>query len=190
VYSPPWWADDALADSITSIVTQPAIEWLRAEGRPFRGVLYPGLFVTEDGFKVIEFNSRFGDPEAQALLPRLQSDLLDVAVGVANGRLRGVPVEWDTSATVCVVLASGGYPNAYNTGLPITGLDEVDDDVLVFHAGTKRGADGGVVTAGGRVLSIVARAASLAEARAKAYANAERVRFEGVHYRRDIGAAG
>ena len=187
VYSPPWWADDSLANEITDRVIQPAVEWLRAEGRPFRGVLYPGLFVTDDGIKVIEFNSRFGDPEAQALLPRLKTDLLDIVWAVANGRLRSVELEWSEEASICIVCASGGYPADYKTGFPISGLDSLDADVEVFHAGTRRDTDGQVVTSGGRVLGVTARAPTLAEARARAYANIDRISFEGMHYRTDIG---
>jgi phosphoribosylamine--glycine ligase len=187
VYSPPWWADEGLADEVNQRVSQPAIEWLRAEGRPFRGVLYPGLFVTDDGIRVIEFNSRFGDPEAQALLPRLKSDLLDIVWAVANGRLRGVDVEWSDEASICVVCASGGYPMEYKTGMPIIGLDSLDKDVMVFHAGTRPGTDGALLTAGGRVLGITATAPTLALARKKAYDNIGRIHFEGMHYRTDIG---
>jgi phosphoribosylamine--glycine ligase len=187
VYSPPWWADADLADEVNRRVTQPAIEWLRAEGRPFRGVLYPGLFVTDAGIKVIEFNARFGDPEAQALLPRLKSDLLDVVWAVANGRLRNVQVEWSEEASICVVCASGGYPSEYETGMPIKGLESLDPEIVVFHAGTRRAADGGLVTAGGRVLGVTATAPTLAEARKKAYENVARIHFEGMHYRTDIG---
>jgi phosphoribosylamine---glycine ligase len=187
VYSPPWWADDELPSEINGRVMQPAIEWLRAEGRPFRGVLYPGLFVTDDGIKIIEFNARFGDPEAQALLPRLKTDLLDIVWAVANGRLRGIDIEWSEEASVCVICASGGYPAEYKTGLPISGLDSIDADVQVFHAGAKRDANGTLLTAGGRVLGVTATAPTLAEARTKVYANIQRIGFDGMHYRTDVG---
>jgi phosphoribosylamine--glycine ligase len=186
VLSPPSWAPPDLAETIREQVIQPAIDGMRAEGRPYRGVIYPGLFVTEAGVKVIEFNARFGDPETQALLPRLKTDLLDIVWACVNGMLDQIEVEWEDTASVCVVLASGGYPGEYRTGLAISGLDAVDEDVLVFHAGTRFENDG-VVTAGGRVLNVVATAAMLAEARAKAYANVARIHFEGMHYRRDIG---
>jgi phosphoribosylamine---glycine ligase len=189
VYSPPWWAGEGLEEQIRRQVLQPAADGMREEGRPFRGVLYPGVFVTDSGLRVFEFNARMGDPEAQALLPRLQTDLLEIACACANGTLHQVKVEWDDRATVCVVIASGGYPGSYTTGLPISGLDDIDDDVQVFHAGTRLGADGGVVTAGGRVLSVVAAGSTLELARGKAYANVERISFEGAHFRRDIGVA-
>lgn len=187
VYSPPWWGGPGLEEDVLSRVIRPAIDGLRAESRPFCGVIYPGVMVTETGLQVFEFNARMGDPETQALLPRLKSDLLDIVWAAVNGRLQAVEVEWSGDASVCVVLASGGYPGDYRTGLPIGGLHSVDADVQVFHAGTRRLESGEFVTAGGRVLSVVATGGTLAEARAKAYANVERIRFEGVHYRRDIG---
>ncbi len=186
-YSPPDWLDADTAAWIDQHVTEAAVRALLEEGRPYRGVLYPGLMITDDGPKVLEFNCRFGDPETQALLPRLKSDLLEVLWAVVNNRLDQVTVEWSDEACVGVVLASGGYPGAYETGFPIEGLDAVDADVQVFHAGTRRREDGAVVTAGGRVLTVVATGATLAEAREKAYRNVERIRFQGVHYRRDIG---
>jgi phosphoribosylamine---glycine ligase len=187
VYSPPWWADAALEAAIRERVLQPAVDGMAAEARPFRGIVYPGVFATEDGPIVFEFNARFGDPEAQALLPRLDSDLLEIALACVNQRLHELEVRWSAEASVCVVAASGGYPESYPTGLPITGLDALDPDVRVFHAGTRRETNGSLVTAGGRVLSVVATGPDLESARRKAYANLERVRFEGMHYRRDIG---
>jgi phosphoribosylamine--glycine ligase len=138
---------------------------------------------------VIEFNCRFGDPEAQALLPRLESDLLEVFWAVANNRLHEIELRWSADACVAVALASGGYPGSYETGLPIDGLSDIDSDVHVFHAGTRRADDGALVTAGGRVLTVAATGDTLEQARAKAYRNVERIRFEGMHYRRDIGTA-
>jgi len=187
VYSPPWWADAAIEEAIRTRITEAAVAGMAADGRPFRGVIYPGVMVTDAGPVVIEFNARMGDPETQALLPRLKSDLLEIVWAVVNGRLDEVAIDWEANASVCVVLASGGYPGSYRTGLPITGVDGVDANVQVFHAGTRRDEDGRLVTSGGRVLSVVATGATLAAARAKAYRNVERVRFEGVHYRRDIG---
>jgi phosphoribosylamine--glycine ligase len=187
VYSPPWWADEAFADAVTKRVIEPAVAGMRAEGRPFRGIIYPGVMATETGPQVFEFNARFGDPEAQALLVRLKSDLLDIVWACVNGRLDEVKIEWSDEASVCVVLASRGYPGEYPTGLPISGLDGVEAGVQVFHAGTRRTDGGAIVTAGGRVLGVTATAPTLAEARSKAYENAARIHFEGVHYRRDIG---
>ena len=188
-YSPPGWLDGSTANTIQREITEAAVRAMMAEGRPYRGVLYPGLMIGDDGPQVIEFNCRFGDPETQVLLPRLESDLLDVLWAVANNRLHEIELRWSDEACVAVVLASGGYPDAYETGFPIDGLAEIDPDVLVFQAGTRRRDDGTLVTAGGRVLTVAAAGATLAEAREKAYRNVERIRFQGRHYRRDIGVA-
>ena len=187
VYSPPWWADDSLDAAIRDNVLLPAVRGMAADGVPFKGILYPGVFSTPDGPLVFEFNARFGDPEAQSLLVRLDSDLLAIVWACANGTLDQVDVRWSTDASVCVVMASNGYPGSYATGLPISGLEDVDPDVVVFHAGTRREAEGRVVTAGGRVLGVTAKGSTLEDARRKAYANVERISFEGAHYRRDIG---
>ena len=187
VFSPPWWAGAGLAQDILTGVTQTTIEGLRAESRPFCGVIYPGIMVTEAGLQVLEFNARMGDPETQALLPRLKTDLFDIVWACVNGRLHEVEVEWEDNASVCVVLASEGYPDAYETGRAITGLEALDVDVEVFHAGTRRLDSGALVTSGGRVLNVVATGKTLIEARTKAYANVERIHFDGMHYRRDIG---
>jgi phosphoribosylamine--glycine ligase len=186
-YSPAYWLDPATADWIDQHVTRAAVMGMFASGRPYRGVIYPGLMITAEGPMVLEFNCRFGDPEAQVLLPRLQSDLLDILVAATNSSLDQVDVEWSDDACVGVVLASGGYPGKYETGFPIEGLVDVESDVMVFHAGTARREDGAVVTAGGRVLTVAATGPTLEAAREKAYRNVERIRFEGVHYRRDIG---
>jgi phosphoribosylamine--glycine ligase len=186
VYSPPWWAKPGLQDQITARVCEPLVRAMASEDRPFRGIVYPGIFVNESGLQVFECNARFGDPEAQALLVRLESDLLDIVWAAVNSRLDDLEIEWSPRASVCVVLASGGYPGSYATGLPIDGLADIDPDVQVFHAGTRRSGDGACFTAGGRVLNVVATAPTLAEARARAYTNVERIRFDGMHYRRDI----
>jgi phosphoribosylamine--glycine ligase len=157
------------------------------EGRTYRGVLYPGLLVTEAGPHVLEYNCRFGDPETQAILPRLKSDLLEILWAVANGTLAQASVEWREEACVGVVMASGGYPGKYDTGFAIEGLDSVDEDAMIFHAGTKKGDERRVLTNGGRVLTVSALGATLEEARRKAYANVERIRWPGAHYRTDIG---
>jgi phosphoribosylamine--glycine ligase len=189
VYSPPSWLADATAAQIRRDVTEAAVRAMAAEGTPFRGILYPGLFVTADGPRVIEFNARFGDPEAEALLPRLESDLLEIMLAVAHGTLDRVDVRWSDRASVTVMLASGGYPGTYEIGKPIDGLDDVDGDVVVFHASTKRDGAGRLLTNGGRVLGVTATGASIAEARAQVYRNVERIRFDGMHYRTDIGAS-
>ncbi len=187
VYSPPWWADGRLDAAIRDNVLLPAVRGMASDGVPFKGILYPGVFSTPEGPLVFEFNARFGDPEAQSLLVRLDSDLLEIAWACANGTLDNVDVRWSSDASVCVVMASNGYPGSYATGLPISGLEDVDPDVVVFHAGTRRDTEGRVVTAGGRVLGVTAKGPSLEDARRKAYANVERIGFEGAHYRRDIG---
>jgi phosphoribosylamine--glycine ligase len=190
-YAPPGFADASLRQRIEREILEPAVAGLAAEGRPFVGVLYAGLMITADGPKVLEFNCRLGDPEAQALLPLLESDLAQIALACLNGELTNDLVRWRPGAACAVVLASRGYPGQYETGFPIRGLAEIEPDVLVFHAGTAlRPADGAqvLVTAGGRVLTVTAVAATLAEAREKAYRNAERVQFEGRHMRRDIAA--
>jgi phosphoribosylamine--glycine ligase len=189
VYSPPTWLSASDADAIRREVTEAAVRAMAAEGRPFAGVLYPGIMVTPGGPRVIEFNARFGDPECEALLPKLDSDLLEIMLAVATGTLDRVDVRWNDNAAVTVMLASAGYPRAYETGKPISGLDEVDPDVVVFHAATKRDDNGHFLTNGGRVLAVTAIAPTFAQARAKAYANIDRISFEGMHYRKDIGAS-
>jgi phosphoribosylamine--glycine ligase len=188
-YSPPGWLPDATAEHIRRDVTEATVRAMAAQGVPFKGVLYPGIMVTAEGPRVIEFNARFGDPETQVLLPLLQSDLLDIMLATSDGTLDNVNVRWSDQAAVAVVLASGGYPGPYETGKPISGLEDVDRDVMLFHAGTRRTDDGHLVTNGGRVLAVTALAPTMAAAREKAYGNVERIRFDGMHYRRDIGAS-
>ncbi len=166
----------------------PTLHAMNAEGCPFKGCLYFGLMLTPEGPKVIEYNCRFGDPETQVVLPRLKTDLLDIVDAVIDGRLESQPVEWDDGAAACVVAASGGYPERYETGKPITGIEEAEavEGVSVFHAGTER-RDGALVTSGGRVLGVTATAPTLAQALEKAYAGAAKIRFDGMFYRHDIG---
>ncbi len=187
-YSPPVWLDEALEPYIHERITEATITAMREEGSPYAGVLYPGVMVTADGPRVLEFNCRLGDPEAQVLLPRLQSDLLDICWAVANGTLSECEIRWSTDAAVGVVVASGGYPDGYQTGYPVSGLGSLDEDVHVFHAGTVAGDDGEVLTSGGRVLTVVAQAPTLTEARSKAYRNVQRIHFTNAYYRRDIAA--
>jgi phosphoribosylamine--glycine ligase len=186
-YSPVPIVTAELYDRIVSTVLEPTVNGLTSEGIEFRGVIYAGLMITEDGPKVLEYNTRFGDPETQAILPRLQSDLLEPMSAVAGGDLAGVELKWTKDVCVTVVLASGGYPGDYATGLPISGLDEAGaiPGVTVFHAGTKL-IDGRVVTAGGRVLNISALGSDFPDARAKAYAAIDKIHFDGMHYRNDI----
>lgn len=187
VYSPPGWLDDATASLIESDVTERAVRALSSAGREFRGVLYPGMMLTTKGPRVIEFNCRFGDPEAEALLPRLSSDLLEICLATAEARLADVSVNWDGMATVGVVMASGGYPGNYVTGVPISGVENIDSDVQVFLAGAQRDDSGVLRTSGGRVLCVVASALNLGEARERVYDNVQRITFDGAHYRTDIG---
>jgi len=165
----------------------PTMRAMNAENRTFRGCLYFGLMLTPDGPKVIEYNCRFGDPETQVVLPLLESDLLTIMLATASGTLADVDVTFSKGAAACVVLASGGYPVKYQSGYPITGLEEASHTAQVFHAGTKV-QDGQIVTAGGRVLGVTATADTLAEAVPKAYATAEKIDFKDKHMRHDIGA--
>ena len=180
----------AVAERCMEEIFLPTVRAMQAEGCPFKGCLYFGLMLTPDGPKVIEYNCRFGDPETQVVLPLLHSDLLTIMLACTNGTLADTPVEFDTGAAACVILASGGYPQSYPKGLPIEGLAEngqlAGSDAVVYHAGTAA-KDGGLVTAGGRVLGVAATAADLPAALAKAYAAADRIRFEGAHKRTDIG---
>ena len=187
-YSPPQWLDEALEPYINESVTEAAIAAMRDEGSPFAGALFPGLIVTEAGPQVLEFNCRLGDPEAQVLLPRLQSDLLGICWAVANGTLSECEIRWSTDAAVGVVIASGGYPDDYQMGYTVAGLSALDEDVHVFHAGTTAGGGGEVLTSGGRALTVVATAPTLTEARSRAYSNVQRIHFTNAYYRRDIAA--
>lgn len=187
VYSPPGFVDGTLAREIHDSVTRPVMRALAEAGAPYAGTLFPGMMITDAGPRVIEFNCRFGDPETQAIMPRLESDLLEILLAATEGRLHEVDVHWNDQPVVGVVMASGGYPGPYQTGVPIEGLDELPDDVLVFHAGTRL-ADGATVTSGGRVLTVVAQGATLAEARERVYDAVPRIRFAGAHYRTDIAA--
>ena len=182
-------ADDSAerAAEICEVVHQPVLRELARRGIPFRGVLYAGLMMTADGFSVLEFNVRFGDPETQAILPRLHTDLLELfELALVPGGLSGVTLEWTPDTAVTLVLASRGYPASSSSGDRITGLDRVPDDVWVTHAGTARGPDGSFVTAGGRVLGVTALGADAAAARDSAYAAADMIEFDGKQMRRDI----
>lgn len=187
-YSPLPHIPESVVQEALATIVRPTAEAMVKEGRPFKGVLYAGLMLTDKGPKTIEFNARFGDPETQVILPRLKTDLLDIFLATINGTLDQLPIEWNEDAAVCVILASPGYPAAYPKGLPITGLDEVGADALVFHAGTAANELGQTVTNGGRVLGVVGLGADIAAAREKAYGEAAKIRFEGAHYRTDIAA--
>jgi phosphoribosylamine--glycine ligase len=186
-YSPVAGVDARRAAEIARLVHQPVVDELRRRGMPFHGVLYAGLMLTDDGPKVIEFNVRFGDPEIQALLPRLRSDLLDLLSRcTAAGGLAGAELAWDDRWAVTLVLASAGYPQSASKGDVISGLDAVPAGVEVTHAGTATGPGGAIVTAGGRVLNVTALGEDPAAARDAAYAAADPITFEGRQLRRDI----
>ena len=185
-YAPVPVCPPEMVAELVRVVLQSAVDGLRGEGRPFMGVLYGGIMLTETGPKVIEFNCRFGDPEAEAVLPLLDSDLLEIAQTCSEGRLDQVEILWKSGAAACVILASAGYPNSYSTGFPISGLEGTRPDSVVFHAGTKV-MDGKIVTAGGRVLCVTGWGSDIREALASAYGRIENIHFEGMHYRKDIG---
>ena len=186
--SPNPYYTDALADECMQTIFVPTIEAMRKEGRPFKGCLYFGLMMTPKGPKVIEYNARFGDPEAQVVLPRLKTDLVEICEAVIDERLSDLDIEWEDGAAACVVMASGGYPVSYKKGIEMTGLDENGqvDGAIVYHAGTKF-ENGKFYTNGGRVLGVTAKAPTLDEALEKAYAAVKKISFEGAHYRTDIG---
>jgi phosphoribosylamine--glycine ligase len=175
-------------NKIIARIIEPAIRGMYQEGNPFKGVLYVGVMLTADGPKALEFNVRFGDPETQSILPRLQSDIVEMFLAACDGRLDEIKVKWDEQACVCVVIASGGYPGKYQNGFAIKGLDEIkDQDTIVFHAGTKN--DGGaLVTNGGRVLGVTALGRNLEAAAAKAYNAVNKIEFDHMFFRRDIAS--
>jgi phosphoribosylamine--glycine ligase len=186
-YSPVQFVDQAMEERIASSVLERAVQGMRAEGVRYGGVLYAGLMLTDEGPSLLEFNCRFGDPETEAVLPRLHSDLGEVILASLEGNLSNYRVHWAPEACVVVVLASGGYPGEYKTGFEIEGLKEAEsmEDVFVYHAGTAN-RDGRVVTAGGRVLAVSALGSSLEDARQRAYEACALISFEGMHYRTDI----
>jgi phosphoribosylamine---glycine ligase len=190
-FSPANNFDAAMAARFEGEVMRPLLDGLRESNVIFRGLLFPGLMMTADGPRVLEFNCRFGDPETQAILPRLKSDLLPLLEATIDGTLDSAKIEWDPRPAVTVVMASGGYPDKYETGKPISGLaSAASNDVQIFHAGTRR-EKGEIVTSGGRVLAVTALGETVAAARSRAYDAVSRIHFEGCHYRRDIalGAA-
>ena len=184
-YSPVPWFGSADVQRGVETVLQPIAAALREAGTPYRGCLYAGLMVGPAGIQVLEFNARFGDPEAQVVLPRLDGDLIELLEAAARGELARGSASWSARASVGVVLASRGYPGTYRTGFPIDGLGTIERDVFVFHAGSAA-SPSGYITAGGRVLTVVALGDSLADARERAYRNVDRIRFDGVTVRRDL----
>ncbi len=186
-YSPAPVVTDAVMDQIVREALVPTVDGMNRNGTPYKGVLYAGIMITAGGPRVLEFNVRFGDPETQPILMRLKSDLLEVMLAVCNGTLDEVTLVWDRRPAVCVVMASGGYPDDYEKGKKITGLDQAGqlDDVIVFHAGTKE-ENGDIVTAGGRVLGVTALGDTIEQAKAKAYKAVDVIAFDGAYCRRDI----
>jgi phosphoribosylamine---glycine ligase len=185
-YAPVPVCPPEMVDELVRIALQPAIDGLRKEGRPFMGMLYGGFMLTADGPRVIEFNCRFGDPEAQVVLPLLESDLLEIALACVENRLDKLDIQWKEGASACVVLASGGYPDSYQSGFPISGLEAERENAFVFHAGTKL-VDGKVVSAGGRVLCVTGWGTDTHSALTAAYDRIQTIKFEAMHYRKDIG---
>ncbi|MDA0262600.1 MAG: phosphoribosylamine--glycine ligase [Chloroflexi bacterium] len=192
-YSQPDLWTPELAAQIERTIMQPVVRAMSERGSPYKGVLYAGLMLTDAGPKVLEFNCRLGDPETQVLMPKLASDPLDLMLACAQGKLDPASVRWDTKSYVGVAMVSGGYPEEYQTGFEISGLDEADSgETMVFHAGTKLGPDGisgPPLTSGGRVLTVVGGGDSIEQARQRAYARLERISFQGANWRRDIASA-
>ncbi|MBQ7830700.1 MAG: phosphoribosylamine--glycine ligase [Clostridia bacterium] len=184
-FSPAPFFGEKSAKEVMEKIMLPTMSAMNAEGRPFKGVLYFGLMKTRDGYKVIEYNSRFGDPETQVILPMLKTDLMEIFEAIVDERLEEVEIEWESGACVCLVLASGGYPEKYEKGKEIT-FGDLEKDVVIYHAGTAK-KDGKLVTSGGRVLGVVAKGDSIEAARKKVYAAAEKIHFDGMYYRKDIG---
>lgn len=187
--SPNPFYNDALAKECMETIFLPTMKAMNEEGRTFKGVLYFGLMITPNGPKVIEYNCRFGDPETQVVLPRLKTDLVDIFEAVINENLADLKIEWSDDACACVIMASGGYPKSYEKGYEITGLDNVSEGCVVYHAGTAL-KDGKIVTAGGRVLGVTCKGKTLDEALDNCYANVKKISFEKGFYRNDIGKAG
>jgi phosphoribosylamine---glycine ligase len=191
-FSAPDLIDDSTLSRVTREIIEPTLQGMAAEDNPFRGFLYAGLMLTNDGPKLIEFNARLGDPETQAVLVRLESDLVEICEAIAGGHIGSQSITWSSDASVCVVAASNGYPGDFEKGKRITGLDEANsiEGVVVFHSGTQRQQNGTLVTAGGRVLGVTARAKTLEAARANSYQALRKIQFDAMHYRQDIAKAG
>jgi len=186
-YSPAPVVTENLMDQITREILVPTVDGMNRSGAPYKGVLYAGLMITAGGPRVLEFNVRFGDPETQPIFMRLKSDLLEVLLAVCDGTLDQVKLEWDPRPAVCVVMASGGYPDDYQKGKKITGLEEAGklEDVVIFHAGTKE-ENGEIITSGGRVLGVTALGSTIADAKAQVYQAVDKINFDGAYCRRDI----
>lgn len=179
------WTEE-LAEEIRVNVLERTLQGFKNDGLDYRGILFVGIMITEEGVKVLEYNVRFGDPETQSVLFRLKTDLNKIMNAVIDNKLSEVEIEYTDEQAICVILTSGGYPEDYEKGKEITGLDSLDDDIVVFHSGTKM-SDGKLVTNGGRVIGITSKAKTVSEAADKVYENIKRINFEGMHYRTDIG---
>src|SRR4030043_383285 len=185
-YSPAPVVTEYIMNQITREILVPVVDGMNRSGAPYKGVRYAGLMITAGGPRVLEYNVRFGDPEPQPILMRLKSDLLDVCLAVCDGTLNDITLKWDPRPAVCVVMASGGYPDSYEKGKKITGLKDAEQlkDVVVFHAGTAF-KDGDIVTSGGRVLGVTALADTISRAKEKANEAVDRIKFDGAYCRRD-----
>ena len=185
-YSPNYVYTEEIAKQVETEILHPTLIGIQTEKMDYRGIIYVGLMITEDGPKVLEYNARFGDPETQVLLPRLKTDLIEIFDRIEERKLKDINIDWSEEGTVCVILASEGYPGDYEKGFEIKGLEDIPKDLLVFHSGTAE--DGGkIVTNGGRVLGIVGRGKTIEEAREKVYRNIDNISFKGAFYRKDVG---
>ncbi len=185
-FSPSNIYNEELSERVYKDILLKSLEGLKKDGLDFRGVLFVGLMITDEGEKVLEYNCRFGDPEIQSILMRLESDLSEIMLAITEDRLTDIEIKYSDKSALCLILASGGYPETYEKGKEISGLDSLDEDIVVFHSGTKV-SDGKILTNGGRVLGVCARGNSLDDAASKVYKNAEKIKFDKMHYRKDIG---
>lgn len=185
-FSPSEIYTEELANKVKETVLEKTLEGFKKDGLNFKGILFVGLMITEDGEKVLEYNVRFGDPETQSVLFRLETDLHEIMEAILDNKLKEIEINYSDEEAVCVMLTSGGYPDSYEKGKIITGLENLDDDIVVFHSGTKM-FDGNLVTNGGRVIGITAKSTTVKDAAEKVYENIKKINFEGMHYRTDIG---
>ncbi|HGM3960784.1 TPA: phosphoribosylamine--glycine ligase [Clostridioides difficile] len=185
-FSPSEIYTEELANKVKETVLEKTLEGFKKDGLNFKGILFVGLMITEDGEKVLEYNVRFGDPETQSVLFRLETDLHEIMEAILDNKLKDIEINYSDDEAVCVMLTSGGYPDSYEKGKIITGLENLDDDIVVFHSGTKM-FDGNLVTNGGRVIGITAKSTIVKDAAEKVYENIKKINFEGMHYRTDIG---
>ena len=185
-FSPSTMYTDELAEKVYNDVLVKSLEGFKEDGLDYRGILFVGLMITEDGEKVLEYNCRFGDPEIQSILMRLDSSLSEIMMAITEDRLSEIDIKYSKDAATCVIMASGGYPDSYEKGKKISGLEDLDDDIVVFHSGTKKDGND-ILTNGGRVLGVCAKAKDVESAAKRVYENIEKISFDGKHYRKDIG---